>query len=696
MPTPHRFTALLTLALLGSASALTVLPDTPQTRQALNLNLPAGGLTLSQTLTLIARAAKLNLVTRDLPQTPVTQNLSGLSVKSAIETLLNVYGDGLGAQLSGKTLIIAPQAVLDRLSGNAEVTRVIAASTTDTDAAKLQGLIPGVKVASFGPNTVLSGDSRSVTQAAELLSRLSPPPAANPPAPPADVTQTVNLNGTDGAPLLAAIKAVTPEVRAASALGQLVLNGHPDQVALAQGLALKLLGNQPQAAPASSAAKAVTRTLTSTLGVEAVTSAAQGLTPQVRVSPLPNGLFALTGTEGDLDTLTRALKDAEAQDRRRSTLTYAVTANGEDAVRVLSTMLPGTTVQYLANSKLLLVHGTPSAQAAAVAFLKGFDQPQGAAKPPPAPGSEMTSALIRLNHADAQTLAAQLRGMTDDKNPVTIIPDPRSQALLLRGSADALETLKAAAASLDQQLPDVKVTLRVEQVSNATSQALGLNWKLGIAGVNVGQQDGTLSVGYAPSLSPATIEAQLNLANAKGGSRTLLNTSFVVQTGRQSAFQQGGQLVVPTTQTSTQNGTTSTSSTASTYDYGLQVNLTPRLAADGSVEMQVVTNIGGKPSAGPNNSIAIDKQSLSTVVSLTPGTPVYLGGVVSDDASESSKGIPVLSELPVIGALFGSKTQSRSSSTILIILSAERVKGAALNATTPTGTQRADIPAGAP
>jgi len=241
---------------------------------------------------------------------------------------------------------------------------------------------------------------------------------------------------------------------------------------------------------------------------------------------------------------------------------------------------------------------------------------------------------------------------------------------MLTGPAATVTRMQRTIQDLDLRLADVRMALRIEQLDDSTGQNLGVNWKAGLGGVTFGQNDGALTVGYAPTASPLTLEASLNLARSQGKSKTLLNTTFVAQDGRTSAFASGGQLLLSNATTSNGNGQTTTSTTRQTYQYRLRDKLTPRLAPDGRVELQVDVQLGGKPTTGVQNSVQVETQSLTTVATLTPGETLVLGGLITTSTGESRTGVPFLSSLPLIGPLFGTTKQSQQQSTLLITLQA--------------------------
>ena len=64
----------------------------------------------------------------------------------------------------------------------------------------------------------------------------------------------------------------------------------------------------------------------------------------------------------------------------------------------------------------------------------------------------------------------------------------------------------------------------------------------------------------------------------------------------------------------------------------------------------------------------INKRSAQTTVAVQSGDTMVLGGLIKDDRNNVSRGLPILSDIPVAGALFGSKTQNNSRREMIITI----------------------------
>ncbi|ULH18089.1 pilus assembly protein PilQ (plasmid) [Deinococcus sp. KNUC1210] len=467
-------------------------------------------------------------------------------------------------------------------------------------------------------------------------------------------------------------------------------------------------------APIPAPAPLLHRTLTTTLSSDLITRLAS-VNGTIKLTPLDAGTYDAQATQDDLTSFTQAIQGAEVREATRVVVTYPrVPASAIDGLKDSVTTISARSVPGG-----LEVRGTPQEQVRASMYLAGVvrNLPPEVVPPTPALPVEPITVRVPLAYALPSTVAAELTSLygpssasaapstptpaasvpaatstdasttgapiinittapttpsTGNATPpaasdVRIVADERSRSIVLSGPPATIARMQRTIADLDTRLSDVRMALRVEQISGSTGQDLGVDWSVGLGGFSVAQSSGTLSAGYKPGVGPLSFSASLDAARSEGRSNTLLDTTFAAQDGRPANFKNGGQLLLPDT-TTTSGGTTSTSRTS--YDYGLDVTLTPRLAPDGRIELTVQLQLGEQPVSGIANSVVIAKRSMTTIVTVTPGEPLILGGVLSQDASQTSKGVPLLSQIPVIGSLFGKSNNSASSSVLLITLQA--------------------------
>ena len=693
------------------------------------VTLQAGSiLNLPTALQAIAHSSGLNLFLRDVPPLPLTQSLKGLTGKQALDLLLNVYGDVISGVLRGNTLIVGTKSIVARLNGD-EALEVIPMTLTPAQIDTLTKAIPNLTVLPFGESTILSGTSVATGLGKSLLAKITTPDLPTTPvvlAVHADVPVAPLLPSevTD------ALKAAWPSLTVAATPTRVLLSGPPDDVNAAKELLSRLQSDAVGRAAQVAADKAATEKATADRAAEkpaavqtsvplpvhnarlnlnleesVVARLALSMQESVKTGLITDGLYTVTGTDDAIAAFTSAARDLEMRFAARPTVAYVIRGSLTDAAASLKRKMPGIEILALPDSHQLLISASPNDQGQVVLLLKQVDHETVNAD------NDVVTDIVRLSYAQAGSVVSSLgsgdAGGAPSASPaanpsaapvaaaspaaaggaapaaptsastptasaagLVVTADTRTNAVILKGPRRLVEDAKRVLLSLDVTLPNIKIGLNVQQISNTDGSDLGVDWQAGFAGVSVGGGSQGLSVAYAPAAAGPSLKVNLAANSNKTTSKTLLDTSLTTQAGRTSTLLSGGQLLVPVTNTTSTGGTSSSQQSRETYTYGLDVKVTPRLAPDGTVELAVSLTLGEKPVNEQGGNISISKRTVTTVVTVKPGQQVTLGGLVSTDESSGNSGIPFLSSIPIIGALFGHQNASQSHSVLLITLNA--------------------------
>ena len=114
-------------------------------------------------------------------------------------------------------------------------------------------------------------------------------------------------------------------------------------------------------------------------------------------------------------------------------------------------------------------------------------------------------------------------------------------------------------------------------------------------------------------------------------------------------------------------------------DVGIQLSVTPRVGDDGTIYMEVdVINSSLNPGpgiaiqSGPDGSVIeqpiINNTSAQTTISARNGQTVVIGGLINTSVSDTTRGVPFISDIPLLGRLFRFDSTTESRSELLILL----------------------------
>ena len=132
---------------------------------------------------------------------------------------------------------------------------------------------------------------------------------------------------------------------------------------------------------------------------------------------------------------------------------------------------------------------------------------------------------------------------------------------------------------------------------------------------------------------------------------------------------------VPTLGSSTASGITgAVTNGISNTSTGIGLNIVARVTPSGIVTMIISQNVSdpeATTAASSGSTIASPSfatKSISTQVTVQDGDTIAIGGMIQESTTSSLAGIPLLDRIPVVGALFGSRTYSKDRTELIIFL----------------------------
>jgi pilus assembly protein CpaC len=157
----------------------------------------------------------------------------------------------------------------------------------------------------------------------------------------------------------------------------------------------------------------------------------------------------------------------------------------------------------------------------------------------------------------------------------------------------------------------------------------------------------------------------LDLAETNGLVTTLAEPNLTALSGETASFLAGGEFPIVT---SSDNGTT-----VEYKSYGVSLAFTPTVLEGGRISMRVRPEVSQLTSQGSIRLNGIDIPALTTrraetTLELGSGQSFMIGGLLSNNGNNSVDRAPFLGNLPILGALFRSKSFKRSESELVIVV----------------------------
>ena len=259
-----------------------------------------------------------------------------------------------------------------------------------------------------------------------------------------------------------------------------------------------------------------------------------------------------------------------------------------------------------------------------------------------------------------------------------IIADEPTNSLIIRGSASEyasiLETLK----TIDVYPRQVLLEVLIGDVTLDDTLRLGIDWNyVNQSGswthnlANITSVAGlTTGFSYAVEKTNQLTAAFRSLAN-DGKASVLSAPSVLAVNGKKSKIEVADQVPIETASIVANSNPPVTTTTVEYRDVGVILNFTPYINDEGTVTLEIdqeVSEISSTISTTAGGNPTFLKRSVQTTLIASSDQSIVLGGLVRERKSRSRDGIPFLYKIPLLGWIFGSRSDAFTRNELLIFI----------------------------
>jgi general secretion pathway protein D len=266
---------------------------------------------------------------------------------------------------------------------------------------------------------------------------------------------------------------------------------------------------------------------------------------------------------------------------------------------------------------------------------------------------------------------------------IRVIADVDNNSLLILASPEDYRKIESAIEQLDLVPRQVLIDVTIAEVQLTGDLVYGLEWSFSNGS---GSQTGQLDLGAAgiAALTPGfsylwqdgdEVNAALNLL-AKDSRVNVISSPHVMVTDNQTAEINVGDQVPTTSQTQSVAGSAVGIISSVTYiDTGVLLSVTPRINSGGLVTMEIQQEVSTAATTTTSSidSPTISTRSMKTTVVVKSGETMVMGGLITENESQKSSGLPYLSKIPLIGGLFGAQGYGNSRTELIILITPRMV-----------------------
>lgn len=269
---------------------------------------------------------------------------------------------------------------------------------------------------------------------------------------------------------------------------------------------------------------------------------------------------------------------------------------------------------------------------------------------------------------------------------VRVVADEANNSILVYGTALEFAKIESALRRLDLAPTQVLIEASIVEVTLTDDLQYGLQWTFDEAQANGKVGTGVLSNLPGGVLGPPLAGFSYTLRNSLGNVRAVLNAlatkslvkvisspSLMVMDNHTAQIVVGNQQPIQSAQTITSGGVITNS--IQYKDTGIALAVTPSVNSGNMVTMsinQAVTDVGQVDIA--TGQRAFLQRQINSKVAVRSGETLVLGGLIRDNSTDGSTGIPLLHEIPLLGALFGTKNANGQRTELLVIITPKVVR----------------------
>ncbi|MBI5836764.1 MAG: hypothetical protein HZB25_05945 [Candidatus Eisenbacteria bacterium] len=279
----------------------------------------------------------------------------------------------------------------------------------------------------------------------------------------------------------------------------------------------------------------------------------------------------------------------------------------------------------------------------------------------------LTSRVFDLHYASATDVGKMLEIICTG-----VKVDVKSNRVMVRAPQSAVEQAERTVAELDRKPAQVLLEARLIEVNTSRLTELGIDWEkiTKWTGVLTEGDPGAGSPGRLPSeigsikvadgdswyRQKLSFEVALDALLTDGSARLLANSRVVTLDGSPAEIFAGETVPVVITSLQSQGVAGGAFQTVQLekIDVGVRLNITPRIGADNLITTLVEPEVSRIIAfVGPNSDLPqTSTRRAKTLLRVKDGQKIYLGGLITDERRNTLKKVPLLGDIPLLGALF--------------------------------------------
>lgn len=288
--------------------------------------------------------------------------------------------------------------------------------------------------------------------------------------------------------------------------------------------------------------------------------------------------------------------------------------------------------------------------------------------------SSLFSEFIQINYAKAEDVAALLSGektsLLSERGSVSV--DDRTNTLLIKDTALVIESVKEMLEVLDVPVRQVVIEARMVTVSESVGEQLGVEWSSIAEGddddlnIDLGFNSDGNSLGFQiANIDGDLLDLELSALESENQGEVIASPRITTADQQTAYIEQGSEIPY-------QEASSSGATTISFEKAVLSLEVTPQITPDDNIILDLAITqdaVGDTYTTSDGTEyVSIDTQEITTQVLVANGETIVLGGIYQQSVTTSETKVPLLGDIPFLGALFRQTSDSTAKEELLIFV----------------------------
>jgi len=265
-----------------------------------------------------------------------------------------------------------------------------------------------------------------------------------------------------------------------------------------------------------------------------------------------------------------------------------------------------------------------------------------------------------------------IRNISPDKAVETItkvipniiaVKNDDSNSIVIRGEIKDIVEAQKIVSAIDRKIQQILIEGKVVEVSQSGLSDIGIIW---------GREQGSFKFAVDKNTGGISqsddIVGTLNVLIASGKAKILANPKIAALDGKEAEINIGSR--IPYAVPAGTSGTTN--QWAIQYiDAGVNLKILPSVASDGTIISTIrpeVSNVSEWRTTSAGEFPVISTRNASVTVRIHDGETLVIGGLINESERENISGIPVLSDIPLLGGAFQRKVAEKTKTDVIFLI----------------------------